>query len=247
MSTPNRESEPRLAVVSLQSRIGAEIRNVTLSEDIDDATIATIREALLKYKVIFFRDQHQMDDRVQEAFAEQLGEPIKHPNAETAGNSEFLLDLDAAAGYAASAWHTDLTCLPAYPAASILRAIDVPKDCGDTMWANTAAAYGDMPPPLQLFADHLRAIHTSAVDFDTIFDDRVRERVGNKGEGAAKLFETEHPVVRVHPETGESAVNRHFCQAAGRLRQRAVPTHPVAAAGLRDTAREHNSLALAAW
>lgn len=179
MSTPNGESEPRLAVVSLQSRIGAEIRNVTLSEDIDDATIATIRAALLKYKVIFFRDQHQMDDRVQEAFAEQLGEPIKHSNAETAGNSEFLLDLDAAAGYAASAWHTDLTCLPAYPAASILRAIEVPKDCGDTMWANTAAAYGDMPPPLQLFADHLRAIHTSAVDFDTIFDDRVRERVGN--------------------------------------------------------------------
>ena len=142
----------------------------------------------------------------------RLGDPIKHPNADAATGSQFLLELDAASGYAASRWHTDLTCLPAYPAASILRALELPERGGDTMWANTAAAYADMPAPLQRFADELRAIHSSAVSFDEIFDDATREHLGRLGQlgeadgPAQKLFETEHPVVRVHPETGEKSL-----------------------------------------
>ncbi len=85
-------------------------------------------------------------------------------------------------------------------------ALSIPPFGGDTVWSNTAAAYLDLPPPLRSLADELWAVHCNAYD-DTIADrgtdadkkyyDEVYTRT---------IYETEHPVVRVHPETGERAL-----------------------------------------
>lgn len=98
--------------------------------------MAAIRAALVRHKVIFFRDQTGLDDAAQEAFAERIGQPVAHPTVPVAEGSRFLLELDSREGYAASSWHTDVTFVPAYPEASILRAITVPQAGGDTLWAN---------------------------------------------------------------------------------------------------------------
>lgn len=191
-------------IAPVAARIGAVIDGVRLSGDLDDDTIARIRAALLRHKVVFFRGQGHVDDAEMEAFAQRLGDPIAHPNVAASKGSRYLLDLEASAGFAASVWHTDLTFMPAYPMASILRAVELPDAGGDTMWANCASAYDDMPEPLKAMADRLWAVHRNDVDYGSEFAGELRERIDKyTNQALGTLFETEHPVVRVHPETGE--------------------------------------------
>jgi alpha-ketoglutarate-dependent sulfate ester dioxygenase len=196
-----------LRVVPIAGRIGAICEGIRISGELDDASIAAIRAALLKHKVIFFRDQDHLDDAAMEGFTERMGDPIPHPNVADPQGSKYLLNLEESAGYAASIWHTDMTFLPAYPAASVLRAVTLPEAGGDTMWANTASAYQDLPEPLRAMADRLWAIHSNDTDFDADFAGEVRVRVERYvGQKPPRIFRTRHPVVRVHPETGERSL-----------------------------------------
>jgi len=198
------DADSPLDIVPVAGRIGAEIRDVRLGGDLDDDTIAAIRAALARHKVIFFRHQNQLDDESHEAFAARLGEPVAHPTVPVAEGSRFLLELNSREGEAASAWHTDVTFLPAYPSASILRAIVIPPAGGDTLWANCATAYADLAPPLKALVERLRAVHTNAYDYAATRPDASSEQIRHHREiFASTVYETEHPVVHIHPETQE--------------------------------------------
>jgi alpha-ketoglutarate-dependent sulfate ester dioxygenase len=104
-----------------------------------------------------------------------------------------------------------VTFVDAYPQASILRGVTIPEVGGDTVWANTATAYDDLPPPLKALAEQLWAVHSNEYDYASYGN------VGERGRDAEALkryrevfvstrYETEHPVVRVHPETGEKTL-----------------------------------------
>jgi len=202
-----RDPESPLDVVPVGGRIGAEIRGVALSGDVDAATVAAIRAALARHKVIFFRDQTTLDDGRQEAFAERLGSPVAHPTVPVAGGSKYILELETHEGFAASSWHTDVTFMPDYPEASILRAIDVPEAGGDTLWANTVTAYQELPTALKALVDNLKAIHTNLYDYAGSYENASKARVDrHRTVFASTVYETEHPVVRIHPETGERAL-----------------------------------------
>jgi taurine dioxygenase len=193
-----------LDITPVAGRIGAEIKGVKLSGDLDPSTIAAIRAALVRHKVVFFRNQDELDDAKQEAFAAKLGKPVAHPTVPVAEGSNYLLELNSQDGYAASSWHTDVTFVPTYPEASILRAIDVPDAGGDTLWANTASAYEELPQPLKALVNELHAIHTNLYDYATTFAGAAKERVEkHRAVFASTVYETEHPVVHVHPESGE--------------------------------------------
>jgi taurine dioxygenase len=200
-----------LTITPVAGRIGAEVHGVALSGDLDEATLAAIRAALVRHKVIFFRDQ-RLDDAGHEAFAARLGAPVPHPTVPVAEGSDYLLELHSRDGYAASSWHTDVTFTADYPAASILRAIEVPEAGGDTLWANTVTAYEDLPKALKALVDELRAVHTNAYDYAAIYTKAPPEKIEqHRAVFASTVYETEHPVVRVHPETGErSLVVGHF-------------------------------------
>jgi taurine dioxygenase len=200
-----------LEIVPVGGRIGAEIRGVALSGDLDAATVAAIRAALTRHKVIFFRDQ-QLDDAAHEAFAARLGAPVAHPTVPVAQGSKYLLDLESREGFAASSWHTDVTFTLNYPEASILRAIEVPEAGGDTLWANTVTAYEDLPLPLKALVDDLWAVHTNAYDYAAVFADTAKDKLDQyRSVFTSTVYETEHPVVRVHPETRErSLLVGHF-------------------------------------
>ncbi len=201
------EADSPLDIVPVAGRIGAEIRGIQLSGDLDEVTVAAIRTALVRHKVIFFRDQTSLDDAAQEAFAERIGQPVAHPTVPVAEGSRFLLELDSREGYAASSWHTDVTFVPAYPEASILRAITVPQAGGDTLWANGVTAYEELPDGLKTLVDGLWAVHTNDYDYAGAFANAPAERVRqHKSVFASTVYETEHPVVRVHPESGERAL-----------------------------------------
>lgn len=202
-----------LDIRPVTGRIGAEIRGVQLSGDLDSETVRAIEAALVRHKVIFFRGQQHLDNAGHEAFAALFGDPVAHPTVPVAEGSRYLLDLDSKEGYAASSWHTDVTFVDAYPKGSILRALTVPEAGGDTVWANTETAYEGLPEPLRQLANTLWAVHTNDYDYAAQFglardssnpeeSQRERERF-QKSVFASTVYETEHPVVRVHPVSGQ--------------------------------------------
>jgi taurine dioxygenase len=192
-------------IVKLGANIGARIDGVRLGGDLDPATAEAINGALLEHKVIFFRDQHHLDDESQLAFARTLGTPtIAHPTVTSRGAD--VLPIDSRYDKANS-WHTDVTFVDRIPKASLLRAISLPEYGGTTSWASTEAAYDQLPAPLAALADNLWAIHTNDYDYvkDFVDDDDHRDADTvrqYREEFVSDHFETEHPVVRIHPETG---------------------------------------------
>jgi alpha-ketoglutarate-dependent taurine dioxygenase len=202
-----------LDVVPISGRIGAEVRGVRLSADLDAPTIDAIRAAWLKHKVIFFRNQHHLDEAGQEALTSVFGgAPVSHPTVPSIEGTRYILELDSRQGGRANSWHTDVTFVDAYPKASILRALVVPTAGGDTVWANTAAAYDDLSPSLRALADTLWALHTNEYDYAARRPDASSEQARRYQEVfTSTVYETKHPLVRVHPETGErTLVLGHF-------------------------------------
>jgi alpha-ketoglutarate-dependent taurine dioxygenase len=201
----------RLDIHPVAGRIGAEIRGVELSGNLSADVVDAIQAALLEHKVIFFRDQ-QLDDQSQEAFASLLGQPISHPTVPVREGTTYLLELDGANGQRANSWHTDVTFVDAYPKASVLRSVVAPVAGGDTLWANTASAYADLPDELRELADKLWAIHSNEYDYahgKRNTDPAVIEAY--RKVFASTVYETEHPIVRVHPISGErSLLLGHF-------------------------------------
>lgn len=194
----------QIQIVPVAGRIGAEIRGVKLSADLPHEVAEAIRDAWRKYKVIFFRGQDHLDNASQEALASLFGDGVAHPTVPVAADSRFILELDSHRGGRANSWHTDVTFDVAYPKASILRAIIVPEAGGDTVWANTATAYADLPPNLKALADKLWAIHTNDYDYAAFYQDPdEHQRSGYREVFRRTVYQTRHPVVHVHPETGE--------------------------------------------
>ncbi|WP_137149320.1 TauD/TfdA family dioxygenase [Mycolicibacterium sp. CR10] len=193
-----------LGVVKLGAVIGARIDGVRIADGVNAAVAAQINDALVEHKVIFFRGQHDLDDDSQLAFAHSLGTPTAaHPTVTSRGAT--VLPIDSRYDKANS-WHTDVTFVDRIPKASLLRAVTLPPYGGTTTWASTEAAYDRLPEPLRALAENLWAVHTNAYDYVGDVDagegqpaDTERQY---REEFVSDYYETEHPVVRVHPETG---------------------------------------------
>ena len=191
-------------IVKLGANIGARVDGVRLGGELPSSTVTAINDALLDHKVIFFRDQHQLDDESQLAFASTLGTPtLAHPTVLSRGTD--VLPIDSRYDKANS-WHTDVTFVDRIPKASLLRAISLPEYGGTTTWASTEAAYDQLPDPLRALVENLWAVHTNEYDYIREYDDHRGQLSDTareyRDEFVSDIYETEHPVVRIHPETG---------------------------------------------
>lgn len=148
-----------IIVRPVAGRIGAEISGIRLSGNLDIPIVQALKEAILKYKVVFIRNQGHLDDHEQEAFSSLLGKPVVHPTVPAKDGSNYILELNSDHGGRANSWHTDVTFEVAYPKYSILRAVAIPEAGGDTVWANTATAYETLPLPLRSLAEKLWALN----------------------------------------------------------------------------------------
>jgi alpha-ketoglutarate-dependent taurine dioxygenase len=213
MTTVDRTSNDLgLDVRPMAGHIGAEIHGVDL-RDLTPETVAAIRAALLEWKVVFFRDQPLTQEQ-HLAFGRSFGDLVPgHPTLLPAFPDfpEILL-LDNQAGGAGggnksggptieSRWHTDVTFMPQPPMASILRGLVVPPNGGDTQWTNLVTAYEQLSPQVQEFIDGLHAVHHN--DLPILRGELSGELAK---QFAARPIRSVHPVVRVHPETGEKAL-----------------------------------------
>lgn len=185
---------------------GAEIRAVNIADTTDDE-IRAIRQALVTYKVIVFRDQ-RLDDAAHVEFGRRLGElTAGHPVWDSGDVPAEMYALDSADNGFADVWHTDVTFMARPPLGSILRPIMLPRNGGDTSWADAELAYRSLSEPVRALADRLVAVHDGNREFGYYLRQRRGGR-GNHWDGAevTELTPVRHPVVRVHPETGRRSL-----------------------------------------
>ncbi|MEU3660929.1 TauD/TfdA family dioxygenase [Streptomyces sp. NPDC032940] len=187
----------RIEVSPLTPHIGAEIGAVDLTGPIDEALAAELRQALLEWKVIFFRDQHGFTPEHHLALAGLWGEPEANPffpRAETVGVSR--LAKDAMAVGQENIWHSDHSFMAAPARGSVLRAVEVPPAGGDTMWADMGAAYDNLPEGTKARIEGLTAVHDWVPSWGATMTEEQIARFRQT------LPPVEHPVVVRHPETG---------------------------------------------
>jgi alpha-ketoglutarate-dependent taurine dioxygenase len=201
------EERARLKVAKVGGNIGAVVEGLRIGADLEPSVVAELRAALLEHKVVFLRHQDHATDVDHYDFAAQLGE-VTSPHPTVRGDGRAVLPIDSEQGKA-NAWHTDVTFVDRVPAISVLRAITLPPYGGTTVWANTVRAYGTLHPALKALVGGLRAVHTNTYDYAgehaSIGGIDVKEEAYQE-EFRHLHFETEHPVVRVHPETGEPSL-----------------------------------------
>ncbi|MCD0452054.1 TauD/TfdA family dioxygenase [Actinocorallia sp. API 0066] len=182
-------------------RIGAEVVGLDVRE-LDEALFTEVNAALLEHKALVFRGQH-LDDAGQVAFASRFG-PLTgaHPTVPSVEGQPQILEVNGDEGIRANNWHTDVTFVRTPPKASTLRGIIVPPYGGNTLIANSVTAYNDLPAPLREFADKAWAVHTNDYDYvQPQFETEARQE--HRKVFTSTRYRTAHPVVRVHPETGE--------------------------------------------
>ncbi|HUD77128.1 MAG TPA: TauD/TfdA family dioxygenase [Streptosporangiaceae bacterium] len=215
VALPPSEDFQRIEVTQVGGVIGAIVGGIRIGGDVEPAALAEFRAALLRHRVVFLRDQHNATDADQLAFGQLLGEVTK-PHPTVTGDGQAILPIDSEQGKANS-WHTDVTFVDRVPAISVLRAITLPPYGGTTVWANTVEAYRRLHPALQALVANLRAVHSNLYDYAA-----QRTQIGGvdvkeqqyRDEFRHLEFETEHPVVRIHPETGEpSLLLGHFVRS----------------------------------
>ena len=195
-----------LKVTPLTPSIGALISKVSLNKDLNSGTIEQIYSALIKYQVIFFRDQN-ISPESHLKLAESLGEidpghPV-YPHVE-GHQSIVLLKNDENNRPDTNDWHKDLTFKPNPPFASILHGVKVPKVGGDTLWASMSAAYDQLPNGWKAHLEELEAIH----DMGTFRNDFYKEGgIDSVNNALKKVGSAVHKVIETHPISGLKYLN----------------------------------------
>jgi alpha-ketoglutarate-dependent sulfate ester dioxygenase len=184
-------------------RIGAEITGVDLTTDLADSLIDELNAALLEHKALVFRGQHLTDDQ-QLAFACRFGPLTQaHPTGiPSVSGQPQVLPVDGA-DQRANHWHCDCTFIRSPPKASTLRAIVMPPYGGNTLIANAAAAYRDLPADLRELADRIWAVHGNDAGQPKLDGDRAGEY---RRMFLSRIYQAAHPVVRIHPDSGEPSL-----------------------------------------
>jgi taurine dioxygenase len=204
------QSAAGLQIQPLSIHTGARIDGVDLKQPLPVAQRDAIEAALRRWKVVFFHDQH-LDHAEHVAFSRQFGEltighPVfgyveGHPEVYSVGRDRFQQRFSQERLVRPwSGWHTDVTAAVNPPAASILRGVEIPSYGGDTQWTNLVAAYNGLSPTLRGFVDTLRGEHRFTPPEGSVARQDFLDPL------AATPLVSEHPLVRVHPYTGEKAL-----------------------------------------
>lgn len=190
-----------MKVEKLTTDIGAELSGVSLAEAItNDDLFGAIKDALLARKVLFLRDQ-AISRAEHVAFASRFGELEDHPvlgvDPDHPGLALIYKDLNSPPDHYENAWHCDATWREKPPFGAVLRCIECPPVGGDTVWANMARAYEDLADHIKDRIEDLYARHSIEATFG------ARMPIEKRHALKAQYPDAEHPVVRIHPETGE--------------------------------------------
>jgi taurine dioxygenase len=195
-----------ISVEPLTAVVGAEVRGVDLA-DLSDDSFAAVHRAFLDHRVLVFRDQ-QLTPEQQMAFGRRFGELDSHPFVAASADHPEVLEIvtepDDRFNFGGG-WHTDVTFLAEPDMASILYAVEIPPSGGDTLFADQCAAYDALSDTMKSFLDGLTATHSAERQYGA-GGYSTKSKAMERNETDAAAFESVHPVVRTHPETGRKAL-----------------------------------------
>lgn len=199
--------------------LGADIHGVDLSQPVDDIVFQRIAQAWGDHLVLRFSGQ-KIDDDMLMAFSARFGELDRVPIAAASlDRSDSGLTKNAEAWVAVISnvvhdgkpvgglgsyelvWHTDMSYNPLPPRASLLYALEVPPDGGDTGFLDMYSAYETLPDDLE-----------RAIEGRTCIHDSSRNSAGELRKGFQRTLDVRqtpgavHPLVRRHPVTGRKAL-----------------------------------------
>jgi taurine dioxygenase len=190
-----------ITVTPLSPSVGAEIGGVRMGADCSDRQIKEIRQALLDWKVVFFREQNvSVEEHV--AFGRRFGELEIHPFTKNREDYPEVVVIHHGedAKYGQNNWHSDVTWREKPSMGSILRGITIPELGGDTLFADMSVAYESLPDDVKERIDNAKAEHSFLRAFGR----------GKDKEEQARLLEqyppVRHPIVRTHPETNKKSL-----------------------------------------
>lgn len=192
-----------ITVNPISGALGAVVGNVDVSQLTPD-TVSVVRKALLDHQVIFFRNQN-LDPPAYLKFTSHFSKPLEYPFVKgIEGYPEIInvLKREHETTNFGGIWHSDTSYFPEPPMGSVLLALEVPPQGGDTLFANQYLAYESLSPGLKKVLSTLKGVSTSSkADASKTREDRVKDS-GHKSD----VLEAIHPVVRTHPETGRKAL-----------------------------------------
>lgn len=185
--------------------LGASIAGLDLREPLSEAAKRAVYDAFVRYHVLCFRDQH-LDEAQQVAFTEQFGTLERHI-ASNRGTVNPLVHIVSNLGpdgkpsgkVASTSWHSDKSFRPQPSLATILHALVMPPDGGETCFANMIAAYEALPEAEKAELDGVRVVHSWEVS-------QARAGTPAPPEEIADAPPMSHPLVRTIPETGRKAL-----------------------------------------
>jgi taurine dioxygenase len=196
-----------LSIRPLNPTIGAVVSGIDLNEDPAAGVVEDLRAALLAHQVLFFEDQ-SLTPRSQRDFAARFGELHTHPLYPSDEATPEIMVLDNHPGNPTDNdyWHTDVTFLERPALGAMLYAVQTPELGGDTLWSSMTAAYKALSRPMRTFLEGLSAVHDFVHAFPA--DSLAGSAAGRERYESARAEHPPvvHPVVRTHPETGESGL-----------------------------------------
>jgi taurine dioxygenase len=191
----------------LSPTIGAEITGIKLSDELTGPARAELKRALLEWKVLLFPRQPMSELEFLE-FGRTWGTvmiPAMTKNREIPEVQELTKGPDSRGEE--NIWHSDQPWMERPPALTILRAIRVPDTGGDTLFADMAAAYDDLPDATKarldgLTAENVHPVLAGVADYGpahSLSDAEIEER-------RRKYPPQSHPVIRTHPDTARKSI-----------------------------------------
>ena len=210
-----------IEIIPFDAPLGAEVIDFDLSAPVAEADLANIKDALADRGVVVFRDQASLMPAQHVAFSRNFGPLLihiqhhfhhpQHPEMLTISNVQENgkpIGLTDAGRY----WHSDLSYIAEPSMGSLLHAIELPDEGGDTLFASMIAVYDALPDDLRSRIETLQAEHS--------YEARNIAQQQTSGSLRPGLSEAQrslvppviHPVIRVHPHNGRRAlfVNEGF-------------------------------------
>ncbi len=203
-------------IAPLSDVLGAEVSGIDIARDLDGAAFAAVLDAFHRYRVLVFREQY-LDPADQVGFAARFGPLEVHDNRRyNLPDNEHVMVLsnDLRDGEpvgvpdAGDSWHTDLSFKETPSLCTLLQAVTLPSEGGDTAFACMTRAYAALPADIKARIEGRRAIHNPS----KLVNPRVEISPLRKDADAfykgqtARFPDVAHPIVRTHPETGEKSL-----------------------------------------
>ncbi|NYT36492.1 taurine dioxygenase [Allopusillimonas soli] len=217
-----------LDIRPLTGSCGAELFGIDIAQPLSDEAVKSIRQALLDYNVIFFREQSLTPEQ-HRSFTRRFGEVVVNPvYAHVEGYPDIMPVVKEPHDQynIGDTWHTDMSYMQEPPLGSILYGREIPDYGGDTLFANMYLAYDTLPEPLKEMIDGRKAYHS-----DRYLTSRISERNAGrstrlKSDADVKENLALHPMVRTHDETGRKCLYVNFpftWQIEGMSREESLP------------------------